>query len=207
MPASDDGTPVFDHRLSLARAGDQHALGALVDAYREYLCRIARARMGGALQGVMTTSDLVQETLLDACRDFERFRGTSERELLSWLRRALLRNLADQVRRHRAEKRDRLRNRSLDELLERTGSRNYARLAAALSSPSGQASRREDIVALQNALEALSAEHREVILLRHMERLEFHAIAARMHRSEGAVRKLWARALLRLKALVEAKNR
>ena len=68
-----------------------------------------------------------------------------------------------------------------------------------VSSPSQQASRREQAVLVADALERLPEDYREVLLLRHWEGLTFIAIAQRMGRSEDAIEKLWLRALGRLR--------
>ena len=53
------------------------------------------------LRAKVDASDLVQETMLEAFRDFERFGGASEQEWLAWLKRILAHNVADFVRRYR----------------------------------------------------------------------------------------------------------
>ena len=70
---------------------------------------------------------------------------------------------------------------------------------ASLSTPSQHASRREQAVLLAEALRELSDDHREVIVLRHLEALSFPEVAARMGRSEDSVQKLWVRALANLR--------
>lgn len=72
-------------------------------------------------------------------------------------------------------------------------------LVASTSSPSHRAARREQAVLLAEALGKLSEDYREVIILRHLEQLPFAEVAARMHRSEDSVQKLWVRALARLR--------
>ena len=61
----------------------------------------------------------------------------------------------------------------------------------------------EQAVLLADALASLESDYRKVILLRNVERLRFDEIAARMERSSGAVRMLWARALERLSTALE----
>ena len=60
--------------------------------------------------------------------------------------------------------------------------------------------REERLSRLQEALEALSPEHREVIRLARFEGLPLREVARRMGRSPGAVRQLLWRALQALKA-------
>ncbi len=79
----------------------------------------------------MSPSDLVQETLLAAHRDFNGFRGNSQRELLGWLRQILIHRLHHMVDEHvKAGKRDIRREVSLEEMtlaLDRSAA-NYANL-------------------------------------------------------------------------------
>ena len=65
--------------------------------------------------------------------------------------------------------------------------------------------RREMSVVLADALAELTADYREVIVLRSIEELEWGEVAKKMNRSQGAVRLLWARALKRLRPLIESR--
>ena len=77
-------------------------------------------------------------------------------------------------------------------------------LVAPLSSPSQRAARREQSMLLADALSRLSADHREVIILRHLEERTFPEVAERMGRSVDGVKKLWVRALARLRRALGA---
>jgi RNA polymerase sigma-70 factor (ECF subfamily) len=57
---------------------------------------------------------------------------------------------------------------------------------------------RERELLLAQLLERLPEDHRDVLVLRHLEGLSHEEIARRMGRSPGAVRMLWVRALARL---------
>src|SRR5690349_13779158 len=103
--------------LGRARQGDAAARGRLLDLYRNYLRLLARTRLDAELRVGLDPSDLVQETLLEAHRDFEHFTGVSEGELLAWLRRILVRNLLDKAKRFRAGRRGAGRQQSLEALL------------------------------------------------------------------------------------------
>ena len=52
---------------------------------------------------------------------------------------------------------------------------------------------------LADALGQLPEDYREVIILRHLEGLTFPAVASRMGRTPESIKKLWARALARLR--------
>lgn len=182
--------------LAAARAGDGDALGRLLEDYRHYLRLLARSRVGRELRVRVDPSDLVQETLLEAQRDFGQFEGASGGELGVWLRQVLVRNLADQAKHHHSQKRDFGREEPLESL-------TAPDLAAPLSTPSAAAVRREQAGVLAAALAQLPADYREVVTQRHLEGQSFEAIAARMGRTSGAVRMLWLRALERLGGMME----
>jgi len=192
--------------LQRARGGDQEALNELLEMYRNYLQIMAQSQLGRDLRVRLAPSDIVQEALLDAFRGFTRFVGNSEKEFVCWLRKILVHNLADQAKHHHAGKRDIRRQQALEEVLDRSSLSAHRALAtgwSSQSSPSKQAARRESAVILANALAGLPVDYREVITLRHLSGLEFREIAARMGRSPGAVRMLWARALERLHGELE----
>jgi RNA polymerase sigma-70 factor (ECF subfamily) len=186
--------------LHRARAGDGEALGRLLERYRNYLLLLARLQIGRRLQGKVDGADLVQETFLKAHRDFARFRGQTEAELVSWLRQILAGNLAHLVRRYWGTRRRDVRlERQLADELDRSSRALGQSLAAPQSSPSQQAARREQAVLLADALRQLPDSYREVIILSHLEGLSFPEIAARMGRTLDSVKNLWARALARLR--------
>jgi RNA polymerase sigma-70 factor (ECF subfamily) len=137
--------------------------------------------------------------LLEAFRGFDQFRGPTTPELIAWLRQILVRNLADQVRCQRAEKRDQRREISLDDAIDRSSQQIAAALHSPVSSPSAHLSKEEQSIVLADALERLPKEYRDVIILRHFERLSFKQIADKLDRSPGAVRMLFARAIDRLR--------
>src|SRR5262245_58767873 len=98
MAAADhEAAPLFD----AARAGSREALGKLLESCRGYLLILANGELDADLQAKEGASDRVQETFLEAQRDFGQFQGRSEAELLAWLRRLLLNNIANFTRRYR----------------------------------------------------------------------------------------------------------
>ena len=73
-------------------------------------------------------------------------------------------------------------------------------------SPSRQLMAAEQAASLRAALIRLPDDYRQVILFRNIERLSFQEIGERMHRSNEAARKLWVRAVDRLRELLGAGN-
>src|SRR5262245_21304060 len=95
----------LDRLLRQAKAGDGAALGDLLEQYRSYLGLLARLQITRRLQGKVDSADVVQETFLEAHQSFARFRGTTERELVRWLRQILTANLVDLIRKFLGSKR------------------------------------------------------------------------------------------------------
>ncbi|HEV3443620.1 MAG TPA: sigma-70 family RNA polymerase sigma factor, partial [Gemmataceae bacterium] len=190
--------------LEQARAGEEAALGQILERYRNYLALLARLQIGRRLQAKVDAQDLVQEVFLQAHRHLAVFRGTTEAELARWLREILATVLANELRRYlRTKRRDVNLERDLAAEMEHSSRLMDRGLFAKQSSPSQQAARREEAVWLADLLGHLSEDHREVLILRHLEELSFPEIARRMDRSADAVKKLWARALIALRGSLE----
>src|SRR5262245_11197703 len=183
-------------QLEAARGGSREALGRILDGYRAYLLLIADQELDPKLQPKGGPSDLVQETFLEAQRDFGGFRGTTDGELRAWLRQLLLHNLANWARRFRATEKRRL---DREVALPAGGSSAGVDVTARTPTPSGWAIAGEQDLELQRALERLPDDYRQVLLWRYQEELSFEAIAEKMDRTAGAVRKLWLRAVERLR--------
>jgi RNA polymerase sigma-70 factor (ECF subfamily) len=186
--------------LVQARSGDREAQGRLLETVRPYLTFLARASIGQRLQGKTDAADLVQETFIEALRDFASFQGGTPAELLAWLRQILVRNLADLLRRYYGtQARDLRLEQQLSVTLERASSSLGGALAADQSSPSEQAARAEVALHVAETLARLPAHYREVLVLREIEGLSFPEVAQQMGRSVDSVEKLWIRALAKLR--------
>jgi RNA polymerase sigma-70 factor (ECF subfamily) len=183
--------------LAAAQAGSREALGQVLETYRGYLLLVADRELDPELRAKGGASDMVQDTFLEAQRDFGQFHGASVDELRAWLRRLLLNNVANFTRQYR-ERAKRDVGREIP--LEAGGSSHErgAGLAANTLSPSGEALAREQAEALARAMERLPPDYRRVLALRHQEQLTFEQIGQQMERTANAARMLWLRAVERL---------
>ena len=187
------------------RAGDDAALGTLLSSYASYLELLARVQIGRRLQRKVDPGDVVQETFLEIHRQFPIFRGSTEAELLGWMRKILAGQIALMLRRYLGTKaRDVKLEQELGLQLDHSSQALDRGLADSISTPSQHASKREQAVLLAEALQQLPEDYREVIILRHLEGLPFSEVAQRMERSEDAVQKLWVRSLGKLRGAMEA---
>ncbi len=99
---------------------------------------------------------------MDTHRDFPRLAtGSTERELLAWLRRILARNLVDNARHQNARIRTTIAR--YWKASEQSGLAVHEALAATATSPSAAAVRGERAVLLADALAALPDDHRQGI--------------------------------------------
>jgi RNA polymerase sigma-70 factor, ECF subfamily len=204
LPAEQDKEgPQVERWLDDARQGQSEPLGQLLQTYRNYLTVLATAQLDQRLRRRMNPSDLVQETLLAAHRDFGKFRGRSEREFLAWLRQILINCLHHAVETHLKAK---MRDVRCEVSIEQMGlsmDHSAAQFAHALAdhgpSPSAAARQRERAVILADQLAKLRPEYRDVIVHRNSQGLSLDEIAERMDRKAGAVRMLWLRAIDKFK--------
>lgn len=184
--------------------------GDVLNSYRNYLNAIAAARLDKKLRGRLSPSDVVQETMLQAHRDLEQFRGRSEAEFLAWLRSILSHTLARIIETHvTAKKRDVRRDVSMAKVANgnhhSTVQLNLA-LVAREQTPSGDARTRERAVILTDVMQELSADQQEVLMLRNMQALKFAEVAERMGRSVAATKMLWMRAIKNLRERYEHRD-
>jgi RNA polymerase sigma-70 factor (ECF subfamily) len=188
--------------LSAARDGSCDALGQVLQACQGYLMIIARQEVDAALQPKGGPSDLVQETFLEAQRDFGRFHGTTEAELKAWLRQLLLHNVANFARRYRDTAKRQV-DREVGLPTSEDSEARQLRLVADALSPSGQAIANEQTEAVSRSLDRLPADSRQVLLLRYQEDKTFDEIGVLMQRTASAARTLWLQALEQLQREME----
>jgi RNA polymerase sigma-70 factor (ECF subfamily) len=190
-------TSDYGQLLVAARAGSREELGRALEACRHYPLLVAQRHLAPDLQPKGGASDLVQETFLEAQRDFAQFRGTTEAELLAWLSRLLLNNVGNFARRYR-DTGMRAVGREVA-LADDSSAEGGAGPTAAAPSPSEAAAAREQAEGLERALARLPEVYRRVVVLRYHEGRSFEEIGGLMGRSPEAARKLWARAMERLR--------
>jgi RNA polymerase sigma-70 factor (ECF subfamily) len=193
-----DAVPSADDlRFSAARGGSRTALGALLDECRNYLLLIANRDLGEGIQGKVGASDLVQETFIEAQRIFERFEGTSSQELRAWLVRILEYKIAQATRRFvGTEKRDVRREVSLDTLTRDECPQEPIESVPAVTPLDERSAKWATLLA---AVERLPPDYRLAIEIRSFAQRPFAELAATLGRSTEAARRLWLRAVVRLR--------
>lgn len=187
--------------LMAARTGDEAALGQLLELFRNYLVAIADDELAIDVRPKTAASDVVQDTLLEACCLFDRFHGDQGDELRAWLRAILRNKLADLHDRYGAQKRRVDREHSLDE----SGANGPLRqvLPGNSATPSAKAAQNEQLDQLAQAVARLPERDRQVLIWRNDEGLPFAEIGRRLGRSEDAARMAFGRIIERLQELMD----
>lgn len=191
-------TPAPGAGAGAFRGGDGEPFGQAMEACRQYLLLVANDEIGADLRTKTGASDVVQETFLQAQIVRDSFRGRTSAELLAWLRQILLNKVFNLGRHYRHTAKRRL---GLEVRIDAPSGATC--LKAGAPSPSEQAVRREQELALAQALDRLPDHYRQAVVWRHHEGLSFEEIADRLGGSAEAARKVWARGVERLQREVE----
>lgn len=171
--------------IRCAQRGDGEAFRQLVEAYQTQVYRLALRMCGES-----AADDVTQEAFLAAWRALPDFRGDCR--FSTWLYRLTTNAGIDWLRREK-------RHRSADDVTE-------LELPDDAPSPQEQAEQSETQSAVRRALSRLSEEHRQVLLLRYMQELDYGEIAAALDVSEGTVKSRINRAKSKLREVLAAGN-
>src|SRR5262249_15524650 len=156
--------------------------------------RAAKRQIPVQIQTKRAASDVVQETFLEAQRDFEQFDGNTREELAGWLFRILQNNCTNLVYAYRyRRKREISREVRLDDasLSLESGRATDTRNPG----PSKLAIVQEEAQIVSSALKQLPDHHRTILQLRFTDRLSFKEIGDRLGCSAEAARKIFNRTL------------
>jgi RNA polymerase sigma-70 factor (subfamily 1) len=166
----------------------------LLNQARQFLLGVANDELPAALRAKGGASDLVQETFAAALHSRHQFRGSTFDDLRAWLR-AILRNKLITFYRHYSE----------------VAARDVGREVAAGRATRARADdpsaveamiRAEEGRTLSIAVTGLPDDMRAAVALRMEHGLAFAEIGGRLGRSEEAARKLFTRAIDRLRGTV-----
>jgi RNA polymerase sigma-70 factor, ECF subfamily len=169
---------------------------------RPWLQMVAERELSDRLRGRIDASDVVQQTLLKAWQGESQFGGETHEERLAWLRIILKNTIRDHHRRlFGTDKRGLGREQLASETFAQGDPGLSQHAISRGATASGEFEVFEQWRALEQSLEQLPKEQRQVIELRHFEDLQFAEIAKRIGKSEPAVRMLWVRALRNLQGI------
>ena len=174
-----------------AQGGDPAALEQLLERYLPQLHAFVRLRLNAVVRARESSMDVVQSVCRELLGSRESYEFRGEDRFRAWLFTSALRKILEKQRFHKFAKRDLKRELPVP-------TEDEAAIAVTMLTPSLNAIGKETAQKLEEALDALSPEHREVITLARVVRLPHKVIAEVMGRSEESVRQLLVRAVLRL---------
>ena len=170
--------------LELAREGDDQARDRLLSRFLPILQRWAHGRLPGYARDLLETDDLVQVTLLRALDRLKEFEPRREGAFLAYLRRILINQLRDEIRR--------VSRRPTKESLSRAPMKGG-------NSPLEDLVGRETLEKFETALHRLPQEQQEAVILRIEFGFTHQEIADAVGSpSANAARMMVARSLVRL---------
>jgi RNA polymerase sigma-70 factor (ECF subfamily) len=173
--------------------------GGDLEKLRPLLILLARQNVHRRLWKVVDPSGVVQDTLAEAHRHREQFRGNGALALKGWVRSILLNNLRDAIRKAHRGMRDVDREVSLAAAFSETTRRLESQIAGGDLSPSAIVMKNEDLVGLASALERLEPAQRDAIEYHHLQGCSLSETASLLGRSESAAAALLHRGLKKLK--------
>lgn len=199
---SPDQSPSVDRAAAWIAAiqAANHAFEQIVAVYGPQLARLAEQRITPDVNASLGASGLVQETFLSIWSVFRDFRGTTEAELVAWMRTILLNRLRREQRRVRAAKRDVRRLQRLAARDSQSGS--VMSPVDPAPTPGSLAAKKELLDRVRQAARGLPDEQRLVLLLRHEHGLNYADISNLLNSTEAAVRVAHSRAVARVKEIV-----
>jgi RNA polymerase sigma-70 factor (ECF subfamily) len=186
--------------LERAKAGDEHALSAAFEKCRRRLAVLIYFKLGPRERAFDEVEDLVQETLLRAFRDLDRFSYESPGSLLRWLS-----SIADHVIVDRVRYRNRA-CRAAEEVPFRSESNPLGPEPADSRTPSRLFARQEAVDRLLARLEELPEDYRQAILMAKIEGISTAEMAERLGKPREAVALLVYRAVKRFRAVCESRK-
>jgi RNA polymerase sigma-70 factor (ECF subfamily) len=172
------------------------------DKYRDRLRALVQLRLSSRLAGRFDASDVLQEAFLDATKRLAQYRNQANVSPYLWLRFLTLQRLGIFHRRHLYTKK---RSAGRESMLTAPKISSIALadwIIDSGTSPSVSAFRHEQRDGLQAALNAMSAQDREILTARHFEQLSNEEAAEALGITAAAASRRYYRALERLREII-----
>ena len=195
--------------LRRAGSGDRKGLDELFSKHRDRLRRMVDLRMARDLRDRVDASDVIQEAYLVAARRLDSYLEDRSMPFFLWLRFLTRQALAGMHRHHLGtQARDPRREVSLSPrpLTGATSEALALHLLGQGSSPSEAMARSEMQLRLEEALNRLDSDEREILAMRHFELLSNSEAARELGIGEAAASKRYIRALARMKGILSGLN-
>ncbi|MEO1524803.1 MAG: sigma-70 family RNA polymerase sigma factor [Planctomycetota bacterium] len=201
--ASDDQTETL---LSAAREGDDDAVNRLLEKHRKSIRRLVELRLDRKVQRRVDISDVVQDVMVEASSRLERYLEDPAMAFHLWLRQIAWDRIIDTYRRHRVSAK---RNMDREQPMAAPAGPDHSTMELAIQlcdpslTPAAAATQREIAMKVEEAIETLNEQDREIILMRHYEHLTNLEIAEVLGLNPPAASMRYLRAVRRLRETLE----
>lgn len=194
-----------DRLLDDARAGKPGAVDDLLGEFREPLRRVIGMRLDPAVARRVDASDIVQDVLIEANQRLTEYLKSPVMPFHLWLRHLAQDRIIDTHRRHRLAQRrsvDREQPIARPAWADESSIGLVAQLIDTERTPTSEAIQHELQKRLAGAIDQLSDDDREIVLMRHHEGLSNQEVAHALSLTEAAASMRYLRALRRLRTVL-----
>ena len=200
---SDDQTVEL---LAAAKAGDSDAVNRLFDKHRAAIRRLVEIRLDRKVQRRVDVSDVVQDVLIEANGRLDKYLDNPAMAFHLWLRQIAWDRIIDTYRRHRVSAKrnmDREQPMAVRAGPDQSTMEFAVQLCDPAMTPAAAATQREIAVKVEEAIEEMDEQDREIILMRHYEHLSNQEIADVLSLSGPAASMRYLRAVRRLREMLQ----
>lgn len=204
--ASDDQTETL---LGAAREGDSDAVNRLLEKHRAPVRRLIELRLDRKVQRRVDVSDVVQDVMIEASGRLEKYLSDPSMAFHLWLRQIAWDRIIDTYRRHRVSAK---RNMDREQPMAAPAGPDQSTMELAIQlcdpglTPAAAATQREIAAQVEEAIEKMNDQDREIIVMRHYEHLSNLEIAEVLGLNPPAASMRYLRALRRLREMLQEED-
>lgn len=195
--------------LNAARDGDSDAVNRLLDKHRGPVRRLVELRLDRKVQRRVDVSDVVQDVLVEASGRLEKYLADPSMAFHLWLRQIAWDRIIDTYRRHRVSAK---RNMDREQPMSAPAGPDQSTMEFAVQlcdpalTPAAAATQREIAVKVEEAIEKMNDQDREIIVMRHYEHLSNLEIAEALGLNAPAASMRYLRAVRRLREMLQGED-
>ena len=195
--------------LEQARQGDDAAINQLLQRHRASVRRLVEMRLDRKVQRRVDVSDVVQDVMVEATGRLDRYLQDPAMAFHLWLRQIAWDRIIDTYRRHRVSAKrnmDREQPMSVPAGEEQSTMELAVQLRDPALTPAAAATQKEIAGQVEEVIDQLGDQDREIILMRHYEHLTNLEIAEVLKLNPPAASMRYLRAVRRLRELLQQQS-
>ena len=195
------------HLVERCKAGDDEALGQLLDRYYGRVLRILRVKMFSSLKRKIEPEEVLNSAMGVAIQKFPEFEYREPASLINWLTQIAMHKMRDKHKYFEAE----CRNSNLEVAIEAYGNRHSAdrkgfEPSAKDTLPPDKIAREERRRVVDECIRELPESYQDVILHRAYEGGSWEYVGSKTDQTSGAARMEYTRAKLALSRMLKTRD-